>query len=101
MRFEAHSVVVAILLQGLELSNPIHDASSDGRPLVFSVRKALYVLAVAVTDTLFRQQVVAGWVGCVVRESGGVAGVPVQHEVLVRNCIQDADRFFSGSGVAG
>src|ERR1700684_227624 len=60
VRFETHGVVIAVALQRCELTFPINDAGSHGRPVVaFAVRFARDVLTVAMTDALFRQQLVS------------------------------------------
>ena len=63
MGFETQPVVEAITLQSLKLPNPIHDTAANRSPIVFVVRLVHYVFAVAVSNALFRQQFIAGWIG--------------------------------------
>ena len=88
MRFQTHCVVIAIALQRAELPDPVHHPSADPGPFVPSVRLALYIFAMAVADAFFGQQ------DCsrldkelLSREGCGVARIPVQHEILIRNCL--------------
>ena len=98
--FEADSVVIAVALQRGELTFPIDDAGSDGRPVVaFAVGFARDVFAVAMSDALFRQQLVS--VG--IRRFAGGAGVsriPIHHEVRRGNSGENFGGFRAGSGIA-
>src|SRR4029077_12553195 len=98
--FETQPVVEAITLQSLKLPNPIHNTAANRSPIVFVVRLVRYVFAVAVSNALFRQQLIAGWIG---RTPDGhrIARVPVQHEVLVWNPLQHSSRLFARGCVAG
>jgi hypothetical protein len=63
MGFEAQPVVEAIARQSLKLSNPIHDSAAHRSPFVFTVRLAHHILAVAVPNALFGQQLIAAGIG--------------------------------------
>src|SRR5271165_4498987 len=80
MRLQADGIVIALLLQRSELPHPVDDASAHWLPLVLAARLALHVFAVAMSDSLLGQQVVAGRIGDVAGEGPGIPRVPVQHE---------------------
>ena len=90
----------AITLQSLQLPNPIHDAAAYRSPIVFVIGLAHHIFAVAVPDAVFGQQFIAGWIGRA-SQGRGIAGIPVQHEVLVWNRLQHGSRLFACCGVAG
>ena len=64
MGFETQPIAEAITLESLKLPNPIHNAAADGSPIIFAVGLVHHILAVAVPDALFREQLIASWVGC-------------------------------------
>src|SRR5271170_229077 len=101
MGLQAEAVMVAVLLQGAKLPRPIDEALADRLPFVFAARLAGHALAVAMADAIFWQRIVAIRIWNVPRESPRIAGVPVDHEVLVRNRRQHGRAFFPGAGVAG
>ena len=90
----------AVVMQGLKLADPIHDAAADWSPGVFLIGLANYIFAVAVADAIFREQCVAVGIGRAA-ESRGVAGIPVEHEIFVGDGIQHGGGFLAGGGVAG
>ena len=106
--FEAQAVVEAITLQSLELPNPIDNAATDRGPIVYVhlflfrciVRRAHYIFAMAVPNAVFGQQLIASWIGGL-SDDGGVARIPVQHQVLGWNRFQHGSRFFARGSVAG
>src|SRR5277367_2349977 len=63
MRLQADGIVIALLLQRSELPDPVDDASAHRLPLILAARLALHVLAVAMSDPLLGQQVIAGRIG--------------------------------------
>src|SRR4029077_3521225 len=76
--FEAHGKVIAVPLEGFELSDPVDHASTHGspiKPLAFLP----CVCTVAVSDAVFGQEIVAVWKWNLAA-GGGIAGIPVQHE---------------------
>ena len=83
------------------MSDPIDDSCADRFPIVLAIRLAGDVLAVAVADAVFGQRIVSVGIGDIAGEGACVAGVPVDHEVLVRDRGQHCCAFFAGAGVAG
>ena len=59
MSFEAQTVTEIVALEILKLANPIDHAASHWRPIIFMVRLAHHVLAMAVPDAVFGQQIIA------------------------------------------
>src|SRR5579859_533364 len=99
MGFETDGVVVTILGEGAELAYPINDSRSHGRPLVLFTRLPHDIFCMAMPDALKRQQAVpVGIRGAAQRR--GVSGVPVEHEVLVRNGFEDGGRLLTRGRVA-
>src|ERR1700690_3217229 len=99
MGFEAHRTVESIALQSPELPNPIHNTAANRSPVVLVVRLAHDILAVAVPDALLGQELIASRKGRA-SDGGGIAWVPVQHEIPVRNRLQQRSGFLAGCRVA-
>src|SRR4249920_3488436 len=59
MRFQNHCVVVANLLQCLELADPVDDALPHRRPFIATTRLHDRVFAMAMSDSLFGKKVIA------------------------------------------
>src|ERR1700683_4616642 len=89
----------AITLESLQLTNPVDDAATDWSPVIFVTLFADDIFTVTMPNTLFGQRFIAGWIRRAA-ERGGVAGIPVQHEVLVWNRLQRRRCLFAGRCVA-
>src|SRR5580658_3738762 len=89
----------AITLESLQLTNPVDDATAHWSPIIFVTVRGDDIFTVTVSYALFGQRFIAGWVGRAA-EGGGVAGIPVEHEVLVWNRLERGSRFFAGRCVA-
>src|SRR5262252_9420687 len=76
--FKANRVLVAVGFESLELSYPIDNAFTHGRPVV-AVTFADYVLAMAVADSILRQECVTIGIGILATRSR-IARIPVQHK---------------------
>jgi len=74
MGFEAQPVMEAIARQSLKLSNPIHDSAAHRSPFVFTIRLAHHILAVAVPNALFGQQLIAAGIRRT-SDGFGIAGI--------------------------
>ncbi len=101
VRLKAHRVVIAIVLERAELPDPIDDASTDRSPLEFAVGFADRVFAMAVADAMLRQQLIVVGIRRVAGECGGVAGIPVEHEIVLGNFGQQCGGLFAAARVAG
>src|ERR1700727_3455196 len=90
---ETQPVTEAVTLQCFYLSTPIHDAGAYRSPIVFVIGLAHHILAMAVSDAVSGQQLISAWIW---RTSYccGISRIPVQHEILVRNCLQHRSRLF-------
>src|SRR5258708_8792102 len=99
MGLETQPMPEAVTLQSLKLPNPIHDARTYRSPIVLAVRLAHHVLAVAMPNAVFGKQFIPGWIR---RASQGccVPWIPVQHEILVGNRLQQGSRLFPRRCVA-
>src|ERR1700722_13915376 len=82
MSFEAHSVVVSIFCHGTQLARPVDHSSAYRCPFIFLSCRTQYIFRMAMPDALDRQEAVPVGIrrGA---EGGGVARIPVEHEVLV------------------
>src|SRR5258708_21888721 len=100
MGLETQPIPEAVTLQSLKLPNPIHDARTYRSPIVLVVRLAHHILAVAMPNAVFGKQFIPGWIRRASQRSC-VPWIPVQHEVLVRNRLQQCSRLFPRRCVAG
>ena len=80
MRFEADGEMIAVALQRRKLASPINDAASHGGPVIaLAVGFLLGVLAMAMANAIFRQEIIAiGIWGFTA--FGGVPGIPIEHQ---------------------
>src|SRR5580704_9007048 len=90
--------MIAIALERFELAGPVDDASAHGGPVV-AVALLDRILAMAMTDAVFGQKIVAvgigNFTGC-----GSVAGIPVQHERRRLHGFENLGGLGAGGGVA-
>src|SRR5258706_5501917 len=79
--FQANGVVIAVELERGELANPINRACTHGGPgwFFFGIGDFCDVLTVAMTDAIFRQEIVCARVRSFATPCG-VAGIPIEHE---------------------
>ncbi len=75
MGFKADGIVVAVPLEGAELTHPIDDAPTNGSPLKLTTRLTHRIFAVAVADAVFGQKMIVVGIRRVAGECGGIAGV--------------------------
>ena len=101
MSLKAHGVVIAIVLQGAELAHPVDHAAAHRRPFRLAIGFANRILAMAVADAMFGQQIVVVGVGRVIREGRGVARIPIEHEVGLGDGGQCFRCFLAAARVAG
>ena len=73
----------------------------DRRPLEFAVRLADGVLAVAMADAVLGKVVVVVGIRYVAGKGGGVARIPVEHEVGLADGLEHFNRLRTATGVAG
>src|SRR5215469_13612760 len=97
--FKAQSVVESVVLERLQLSHPVDHPGADGRPFIFVVGLANYILAVAMSDALFWQQIVTRLIGSA-RERCRISRIPVQHKIPVWNCVKDRECLLTRRRVA-
>src|ERR1700761_7963157 len=100
MRLQTHRIVIAVTFKSLELTDPVNHTAAYRSPFVLATGQTLHVLAVAMTDAFFWQQVVAIRIWRVIGEGSGVAGIPVEHEVLVRDGLEHGCGFRAGCRIA-
>src|SRR4051812_34628406 len=101
MSFEASGELVALLLERAELAGPIDGAISHSSPFLSSAGCLfLNVLAMYVTDAIFRQLVITVGIS-VLSAHSRVARIPVDHEVARLHSSEQTRGFGSGCGVAG
>ena len=80
MRLQTDGMVIAIPLERGKLTNPIDHARAHGGPRRFFVIADFgNVLTMAMTDAVFRQNIVATGVGSLAAPCG-VARIPIEHE---------------------
>ena len=92
-------MAVPIFLERAQLAHPIHHSIAHRSPLVLPIRLAFHILAVAMADAVLRQQIVSIGIRRVIRKSGCVAGVPVEHEMGRLHRIQNLGSFGPGGGI--
>src|SRR5258708_33691478 len=99
MGLETQPMPEAVTLQSLKLPNPIHDARTYRSPIVLAVRLAHHILAVAMPNAVFGTQLIPGRIRRA-SQRRCVPWIPVQHEILVWNRLQQGSRLFPRRCVA-
>src|SRR5260370_35385970 len=98
---EADGKVVAVALERGELTDPIDCARGHGSPSwLLGIGNFPDVFTVAMTNTIFRQELIAFRVWSLAARCG-IAGIPIDHEGCRLHASKSLCRFSRGRRVAG